>query len=149
MKFIKTKYARVLFKSVSVVYFMLLAYVTFFSRRRGHEDWGFRNNANLYFMSKLYSYNDLDPKGKFYFIQDILGNTILFVPFVMSVTFLFPAKKTYRELFFLMLITTLFIESLQYIFNVGVFDIDDIVLNLVGGIVGMLLFNYIYTKYIV
>lgn len=149
MKFINTKYAGILFKSVSVVYFMLLAYVTFFSRRRGLEDRGFRNNANLYFMSKLYTYNDLDPKGKFYFIQDILGNIILFVPFVMSVTFLFPAKKSYRELFFLMLFTTLSIESLQYIFDIGVFDIDDIVLNLVGGVIGMFLFNHIYKKHIV
>lgn len=149
MKFLTTKYAGIVFKSASVVYFMLLAYVTFFSRRRGHEDWGFRNNANLHFMSKLYIYSSLDPKGKFYFIQDILGNTILFVPFVMSVTFLFPAKKSYRELFFLMLLTTLSIESLQYIFNVGVFDIDDIVLNLVGGVIGMFLFNYIYRKFVV
>ena len=100
-------------------------------------------------MDKLSHYATLDVKGKFYFIEDIVGNILIFIPFVIALSFLFPKKRSDKELFFLVLITTISIECLQYIFDVGVFDVDDIALNLTGGVIGIYLFNLIHRKFIV
>lgn len=144
------KYTNAVTKIIAVIYFALLGYVTFFSRRREVYSYiDFRQNFNLQLLSKLPSYADLDENGKFYFIQDIFGNIILFLPFVMALTFLFSARLSNKKSFCLILLTTISIESAQYIFNVGVFDIDDIILNLTGGVMGMFLFNYLYRKFVV
>jgi glycopeptide antibiotics resistance protein len=149
MKWINNQYIKGLTKVASVLYFILVGYVTLFSRRRELTDRNYRDNVNLDFMSKATSYSDLDDAGKFYFIQDILGNAILFLPFASALFYLASKKRNNLQLIIIMLLSTLIIESSQFVFDIGVFDIDDIVLNLTGGIVGMFLFNFIYTKYAV
>ena len=149
MKWVNNQYIKGLTKVASVVYFLLVAYVTLFSRRRELTDRNYRDNINLEFMSKISAYSNLDDNGKFFFVQDIFGNAVLFLPFATALYYVTSKKKSNKYLVLLMLLTTLFIESLQFVFDIGVFDIDDIVLNLTGGIVGMFLFNFIYTKYAV
>ena len=68
------------------------------------------------------------------FVKNILGNILLFLPYGLFVTYFFKIDKIY-----LMLILTfclsLTIEIIQI--NIGrVSDIDDIILNLIGGIIG-------------
>jgi len=149
MKIIKVKFINALVKVASCIYFLLLAYVTLFSARRELKDRSFRGNANFNLFSKVPLYSSLDEAGKFYFIQDILGNLILFLPFVMAVNFLIATKWSNKRLLFLMLLTIFFIESLQFVLDIGVFDVDDIVLNFTGGVAGMFLFNFIYRRYFV
>lgn len=71
--------------------------------------------------------------GSYLFIKNIVGNIVLFIPFGFIFKYLFKLQIRY-----LLLITILFslsIELLQLIIG-RVFDIDDILLNMIGSILG-------------
>lgn len=72
------------------------------------------------------------------FIKNILGNILLFVPFGFFGSYYLKNKKMITTVL-LTLITSFTIEVVQYYIG-RVFDIDDIILNLIGGIIGFLLF---------
>ena len=69
---------------------------------------------------------------------NIVGNVVCFIPF----GFLLPVmtkKKFFHNVFFVVLCTALFsfgIEMIQMLTRVGAFDVDDIILNSIGGLVG-------------
>ena len=71
--------------------------------------------------------------GSYLFIKNIVGNIVLFIPFGFIFKYLFKLQIRY-----LLLITILFslsIELLQLLIG-RVFDIDDILLNMIGSILG-------------
>lgn len=67
------------------------------------------------------------------FIQNIVGNILLFIPFGMFVRYYFKVKTI--SLIIITIIYSLSIETTQILIG-RVFDIDDIILNLVGSILG-------------
>ena len=73
------------------------------------------------------------------FIKNVLGNMILFLPFGLFVSYYLKAEKLYLPLF-LTLIASISIEVVQMAIG-RVFDVDDIILNLLGGVLGF----FIYT----
>lgn len=79
------------------------------------------------------------------FIINVIGNIVAFMPF----GFFIPQIATKRTGFFKVLcltfIFTLSVETIQLISKLGRFDIDDIILNTIGGIFGYILF-LIYRK---
>jgi len=76
--------------------------------------------------------------GSIKFLKNIVGNIVLFIPFGFFVSYYLKNKKMFTSVI-LTLITSTTIEVVQYYIG-RVFDIDDIILNLVGGIIGFLLF---------
>lgn len=72
------------------------------------------------------------------FIKNVLGNIVLFIPYGFLTSYLLNNKKL-SVISVLTIIASLTIETVQYYIG-RVFDIDDIILNLVGGIVGFLIF---------
>lgn len=72
------------------------------------------------------------------FIKNVLGNIILFIPYGFLTSYFLKNKK-FSIITILTIITTVTIETVQYYIG-RVFDIDDIILNLVGSIVGFLMF---------
>ena len=78
------------------------------------------------------------PIGSSNFIKNVIGNITLFIPFGFFSSYYLKNKKMLTP-FILSLITSLTIESVQ--FYIGrVFDIDDIILNTLGGIIGFLFY---------
>ena len=72
------------------------------------------------------------------FIKNILGNIMLFIPYGFLSSYLLKNRKI-SITFILSLIVSITIEVVQY--HIGrVFDIDDIILNVLGGVIGGLLF---------
>lgn len=72
------------------------------------------------------------------FIRNVLGNIILFIPFGFLSSYLLKNRHL-SVVTILTLIASGTIETVQYYIG-RVFDIDDIILNLIGGIVGFLIF---------
>ena len=72
------------------------------------------------------------------FIKNVMGNIVLFIPYGFLASYYLDNKK-FSVITILTIITTLTIETVQYYIG-RVFDIDDIILNLVGSIVGFLTF---------
>lgn len=72
------------------------------------------------------------------FMKNVLGNIMLFVPYGFLASYFLNNKK-FSVITILTIIVTLTIETVQYYIG-RVFDIDDIILNLVGSIIGFLIF---------
>jgi len=72
------------------------------------------------------------------FMKNVIGNIMLFVPYGFLASYFLDNKKL-GVMTVLTLITTLTIETVQYYIG-RVFDIDDVILNLIGGIGGFLIF---------
>ena len=65
---------------------------------------------------------------------NVFGNIIIFIPLGIYVQILVKRKRITA---LVVLTTTIIIEAMQYILNIGATDIDDIILNFTGGILGM------------
>lgn len=68
------------------------------------------------------------------------GNIVGFIPFGMILPIIAKKCRKFYIVTFLGFDLSLMIESIQLIFKVGSFDVDDIILNTLGGFVGYLLF---------
>ena len=77
--------------------------------------------------------------GSRLFIKNIIGNMVMFVPYVFFVSY-YSKNVKFTSAFFLVLIASVVIESTQLAIG-RVFDVDDILLNVVGGLIGYLLYK--------
>ena len=123
------------------LYIILLFYFLFLSERYGRDNPSDELRYNLVFFQEIkrfIQYRHL--LGFENFVVNILGNVIAFAPF----GFLLPIlKKSYRHFLvitFLSLVFSLSIELIQLTTRVGIFDVDDILLNTVGGVLGYIIF---------
>lgn len=72
------------------------------------------------------------------FFRNVIGNVIMFIPFGIFVSY-YIKKSSFWKIFFLSIVTSFTIEAVQS--KIGrSFDIDDIILNVLGGLLG--LFSY-------
>ncbi len=88
--------------------------------------------SNFVPFKEIFRYNFGSPK----FMKNIMGNIMLFIPYGFLASYFIRNKKC-SVIVILTVIVSLTIETVQYYIG-RVFDIDDIILNLVGGIVGFL-----------
>lgn len=72
--------------------------------------------------------------GSRLFFRNVLGNMILFLPYGFFASFYLKLKKV-SSIFCLTLIASVSIETMQLAIG-RVFDVDDIILNLLGGMIG-------------
>ena len=68
------------------------------------------------------------------FFKNVLGNMIMFLPFGFFVSYYLKSEKLTLPLF-LILIASVSIEVVQLLIG-RVFDVDDIILNILGGLMG-------------
>ena len=68
------------------------------------------------------------------FFKNVLGNMIMFLPFGFFVSYYLKSEKLTLPLF-LILIASISIEVVQLLIG-RVFDVDDIILNILGGLLG-------------
>ncbi len=78
--------------------------------------------------------------------SNILGNIVLFVPLGIYLQ-LFERTKKITVSVTVIFLTTLLIEVLQFVFGLGTADIDDVILNLLGGAIGVLIYRLFYTLF--
>ena len=112
------------------VYFAVLFYFLFFSEKMGRT-----------YSERAYHYNLVPLKeimrfiryrkvlGTYAVVLNLVGNIIAFMPFG---TFL----PIYYEL-------SLVVEILQLVFKVGSLDVDDLILNTIGGLFGFLVYELV------
>ena len=73
------------------------------------------------------------------FFRNVLGNMLMFIPFGFFVSYFLKLKKTYSILLLSLLIYST-IETTQLLIG-RVFDVDDIILNVVGGVIGFAVYK--------
>lgn len=121
----------ILYKELLMLIFIIYALCLFHVVT--YQDVNFGTN-NFVPFKEIFRYDLGTPK----FIKNIIGNIIMFVPFGFFASYFLKSKKIGIPLILTIILTTT-IETVQYYIG-RVFDIDDIILNIVGGILGYLLF---------
>ncbi|MEK3914860.1 VanZ family protein [Paenibacillus sp. FSL H7-0331] len=69
-------------------------------------------------------------------VINLFGNVAAFVPFGFLVPLVFPGVRSYLQIITRFFLALLAVESIQWLFHVGSFDVDDILLNIIGGLIG-------------
>ncbi|MCJ8152230.1 VanZ family protein [Chryseobacterium sp. SSA4.19] len=75
----------------------------------------------------------------------VLGNIVMFIPFGF-LGWIFLSLKDLKALLFTFISAITIIEALQYFTRMGIFEIDDIILNTFGAYLGFLFCQYIEGK---
>ena len=133
---IKNKEKIVVYKEVSMLIFgiyilCLFQVVTF------QDDTSWASN-NFIPLKEILRYNNMSRL----FIKNVLGNMIMFLPFGFFISYYLENKKPYLTIV-LTLIASIAIELVQLAIG-RVFDVDDIILNLCGGMLGYLIYYLLY-----
>lgn len=78
--------------------------------------------------------------GSRLFVKNVVGNMLMFMPYGFFVSYFLKEKRTFVIVFLTLLVS----GTIEYIqLRIGrVFDIDDIFLNLIGGMVGSFVYLF-------
>lgn len=74
---------------------------------------------------------------------NLLGNIMAFIPFGMILPVMSRRCRSFLFMTFLTFEFSLVVEVIQLIFKVGSFDVDDLLLNTIGGILGFCIFRIV------
>lgn len=102
------------------------------------------NNNYIPFSTILTYILNFDQYSLNLWIFNMLGNVLIFFPLGIIAPFLFNNIYRYKHIIYISISIRVVIETAQYIASLGVFDVDDIILSLIGGIMGF----YLYLKYV-
>lgn len=129
----KNKIRKFSLSVIFIYYIILLFNMVIFARY---------NTVNSINLIPFKSIIDIFNNGNIYsIIINILGNLLIFIPLEYFIIELFKVNKFFLN-FIISFIIILIIEIMQYIFKVGVLDIDDLILCTLG----MMVFYLIYNK---
>lgn len=100
---------------------------------------------NIYPCKTIFSYIiDYNSNNPASFVINIIGNIVVFVPFGFLLPMAFQKQlDRLDKLLFASVTGILVIELLQLVLKVGVFDIDDIILNSIGVVAGFVVLKVI------
>ena len=115
--------------SILLVYFVILFYVTLFSREAGS-----RVGTNL----SIGGTWTADYQGRAYVVENVL----LFIPFGIFTSVFFKRLKVVGAVFS-GFILSLMIECLQLATARGFFQVDDMIMNSIGSLAGALVISFV------
>lgn len=123
------------------VYIVLLTYFLFFAESTGRTYEGRSYHYNLILFKEIKRFIVYrENLGTMAVALNLMGNIAAFIPFG---TILPIMRRKCRSFFYMTLLTfefSLVIEVIQLVFKVGSFDVDDLLLNTIGGMLGYLIF---------
>ena len=123
--------SRIFFIFVFIVYVIATVQIAYFSREPGS-----RNSLDLVLFS---TWGD-DPLSRSYVVE----NVIMFLPLGILVPVIWKSMRHFHKCLFLSLICTVGIETMQLVTKRGYCQIDDVVMNTLGGMIGYGMFWLIY-----
>ena len=129
---IKNKQKIILYREMLALIFIIYVLCLFYVVTFGDVGW---SNSNFIPFKEMFRYSF----GSNLFIKNVLGNIIMFVPYGFFVSYYLDLKKTLSA-FLLVLLVSTSIETTQLLIG-RVFDIDDIILNIVGGMIGFAIYK--------
>jgi len=130
------------YKIIIVPYTLFLLYLMFFGMGRKQMDDHLLTMApvvsTINFIKGCISWRDA--------FAIVAGNIVMFMPFGF-LGWLFPKLNTLQNLLFAFISAITIIEALQYFSRMGIFEVDDIILNTFGVFLGFLVKNYIGRRF--
>ena len=138
------KIVRICLWTAFAVYSFALVYILFLSRSGRfpyNSFWEYvKYSVNLIPFKTVWGYvEDYMAQGPWILtlaIRNIGGNFILFFPMGMFLPCLFPKTQKFRRTLLISFCTILCVELIQLLLRRGIFDVDDLILNISGWLIG-------------
>ena len=141
------KQIRLLCRVLFALYIAGLVYFLFFAEmldRTGIERSYRYNLIPFREIRRFIVYADL--LGPMAVISNLFGNIVIFMPFGFLVPILGRKKRNFWFTSLLSLALSLAVECIQLVTRTGCFDVDDIFLNTIGGMLGYLVYALVQRK---
>lgn len=125
-----------------IAYLLLLGYVLFYASWFGREEHAeYRYNLTLFHeIGRYYGVGVRSGSWNLFWLN-VIGNICVFVPLGMFLPKLFTRCRNLFLLIVLSLELSLVVEVVQLVTRVGSFDVDDLLLNTIGGILGYIIYK--------
>ncbi len=124
---------------IAIVYFLLLSDV--YGRAEGYVDYRY-NLIPLYEIRRFIHSAMNDGSIKFVDVLiNLLGNVLAFIPFGALIRWVRNQKTGFFVAVLYTFLFSLAIELIQLFTKVGVFDVDDLLLNTCGGAIGYAIYR--------
>ena len=146
----KAKIIRAFGKVLFLLYVIFLIYFLFVAEWYGRTEVAeeYRYNLELFReIRRFLTYRE--ELGTFAVFANLLGNILIFVPYGFFISMASRSRGFFKTLLCSMLLS-LGVEIVQLFTRVGSFDVDDILLNTIGGVLGYIVFvicNWIRRKH--
>ncbi|QNU65697.1 VanZ family protein [Ruminiclostridium herbifermentans] len=127
------KYIKIIFAVLFTAYLLLLAYLTLASQYYGREVE--HSSINIIPLRTIIEYSTSGYNVKA-ITTNLLGNIAAFMPMGFLLPIVFSKLNRMRKVIYVSFISALLIELMQYILRVGASDIDDVILNILGAVLG-------------
>lgn len=127
-----------------IIYFIAMVYFLFFSEQMG------RIPSDTYKYSlepfkEIRRYLHYHQKiGRFHVLLNLVGNVVCFMPMGFVLPILSDKQRNIFRVTVICFLCSLLIELIQLVSKVGSCDVDDIILNTVGGFLGVVCFTVCY-----
>lgn len=140
MSYKSRKRTRTIGKILFVLYVGFVVWFLIFSDWYGRSGVMQEYHYNLELFREIKRFWDYrDQLGIYAMITNLFGNVLIFAPF----GFFLPMASRYRSFFSTLYASfglSLCVEVFQFVTRVGSFDVDDLLLNTIGGIIGHILY---------
>ena len=134
---------RICSKAMFGVYIICLIYFLFFAESMGRtfESRSYHYNLELFKeIRRFIEYRHV--LGTKAVLLNLVGNIVVFLPFGFFLPILYPRCRSFFRTVFFSFECSLIVETIQLVSKVGSFDVDDMLLNTIGGAAGCLIFHW-------
>ncbi len=123
-------------------YLILMTYFLFFAESLGRSDIEKSYRYNLHLFREIRRFWEYREKlGMKAVLLNLFGNVGCFVPFGAFLPILFQKARRFPWALLCSFGFSLLIECIQLLTRTGSFDVDDLMLNTIGGVLGFLIFT--------
>jgi glycopeptide antibiotics resistance protein len=126
------------YKFIILPYAIFLLYLMFFGMGRFQYDENIVRLepviSTIWFIKGTISWFEI--------VKIVIGNVVMFIPFGF-LGWVFPQLKDLKNLVIAFVSAIVIVEALQYFSRMGVFDVDDILLNTFGVYLGWQIFKFL------
>lgn len=131
-----------LYKTAIVPYTLFLLYLMFLGMGR------FQYEDNLITVEPIFSTIKFIQGAKSWkeIVIIVIGNIVMFIPFGF-LGWIFPKLVSLKSLIFTFISTITIVEALQYFTRMGIFEVDDILLNTFGVYLGWLCRRFLEKRF--
>lgn len=151
MKKTTARWIRAIGGLLFIIYLLLLIYALFFSESYGRTGGMVEYHYNLVPFREIRRYLQYPQVlGTYAVVTNLVGNIVGFLPFGAILPVLKRNMRSFWKILLLSFEFSAMIEVTQLITKVGSFDVDDVILNTLGGVLGygiFLICNRLRRKY--
>lgn len=124
------------------IYLILMVYFLFFAESMGRTPTGQEYHYNLKPFKEIHRYLAYyEVIGPYAVFLNLAGNIFAFVPFGLFFPLLSRPNRSFWKVALISFEVSLLVEVIQLVTRVGSCDVDDILLNTLGGMLGHVCFK--------